>query len=326
LDNGIDAGIWTWIGFNAAVFALLVLDLGVFHRKPHAITAWEAGVWTSIWVSLALAFGAGIFVTSGSEPGVAFLTGYLIELSLSVDNIFVFVLLFSYFAVPPAYQHRVLFWGILGVIVMRGTLIALGSVLIHELHWVVYVFGVVLIVSAIRMATQGAGHQDPGRNPAVRLLSRLIPITPAYEGTRFFVRRGGILMATPLFVVLAAVETTDLIFAIDSIPAIFAITDDPFLVYSSNLCAVMGLRSMYFLLAGVVDRFHYLQLGLAVVLGFVGAKMLMSEVYKVPVEASLVVIASVIGVSVVASLLRPPSPELEHAATHVALEDEQAAD
>ena len=324
MGNGIDAGIWTWIGFNAVVFGLLILDLGVFHRKAHAVSVREAAAWTAVWVSLALAFNAGIFLTAGSEPGVAFLTGYLIELSLSVDNIFVFVLLFAYFAVPPAYQHRVLFWGIVGVIVMRGALIAAGSVLIHELHWVIYIFGAVLILSAIRMATQSASHNDPAANPAVRLIKRILPVTDSYEGSKFFVRRDGVLMATPLLVVLAAVETTDLVFAIDSIPAIFAITDDPFLVYSSNLGAVMGLRSMYFLLAGVVERFHYLQLGLAAVLTFVGAKMLLSEVYKVPVEASLAVIASIIGVSVVASLLRPPTSELEHVAEHVAAEEQAA--
>jgi tellurite resistance protein TerC len=324
LDGGIDASLWLWVAFNATIFGLLALDLGVFHRKAHAVTVREAAAWTVTWVSLAMLFNAGIFAFAGGEPGVAFLTGYLIELSLSVDNIFVFVLLFTYFAVPPAYQHRVLFWGIVGVIVMRGALIAAGSVLIHQLHWVIYIFGVILIFSAWRMATSGAGHQDPSTNPAVRLIRRFFPVTETFEGQRFFVRRNGVLMATPLLVVLGAVETTDLVFAIDSIPAIFAITDDPFLVYSSNLCAVMGLRSMYFLLAGVVGRFHYLQLGLSVVLAFVGTKMLLSEVYKIPVEASLVVIASVISIAIAASLLRPKASELEHASEAVRPPDESA--
>ncbi len=317
MDNGVDASIWAWIGFNAVVFALLILDLGVFHRQAHAISVKEAALWTVVWVSLALIFNAGIFVVSGSEPGLAFLTGYLIELSLSVDNIFVFVLLFSYFAVPAAYQHRVLFWGILGVIVMRGAMIAAGSALLHELEWIVYIFGVVLVFSAIRMATQGARHGDPSRNLAVRLVKRLIPVTDSYEGSKFFVRRNSVLMATPLLVVLAAVETTDLIFAIDSIPAIFAITRDPFLVYTSNLCAVMGLRSMYFLLAGVVEKFHYLQIGLATVLAFVGTKMLLADVYEVPVELSLIVIAIVLSIAVLASIAFPPARDLELVAEDV---------
>ncbi|HXH23235.1 MAG TPA: TerC family protein [Dehalococcoidia bacterium] len=314
MEGSIDASIWLWVAFNATVFGLLALDLGVFHRQAHAVSVKEAAGWTVTWVSLALTFNAAIYFLAGHEPGVAFFTGYLIELSLSVDNIFVFVLLFTYFAVPAAYQHRVLFWGILGVIVMRGTLIALGSVLIHQLHWVIYIFGAILILSAWRMATGGVSHQDPSTNPAVRFIRRFLPVTETYEGQRFFVRRDGVLMATPLMVVLAAVETTDLVFAIDSIPAIFAITHDPFLVYTSNLCAVMGLRSMYFLLAGVVGKFHYLQLGLSLVLAFVGTKMLLSEVYKIPVEVSLLVVASVISTAIAASLLFPKEPRLEHVA------------
>lgn len=325
MDNGVDAGIWAYVGFHVVIFTLLALDLGILHRKAHAVSVKEAAFWTATWVSLALLFNAGIFLTSGSGPGLAFLTGYLIELSLSVDNIFVFVLLFSYFAVPTAYQHRVLFWGIVGVIVMRGALIAVGSVLIHELHWIIYGFGAVLIVSAFRMATQGGHHGDPTKNPAVRLIRRFLPVTDGYEGSRFFVRRNGVLMATPLLVVLGAVETTDLIFAIDSIPAIFAITDDPFLVYTSNLCAVMGLRSMYFLLAGVVEKFHYLQIGLASVLAFVGAKMLLSDIYKVPVELSLLVIAIVLAMSVLASVAFPPTRDLKEVARDVEPQEPQPA-
>jgi tellurite resistance protein TerC len=324
MDNGVDAGLWAWAAFNAAVLALLALDLGVFHRRAHAVSVREAALWTAMWVGLALAFNAAIFMTAGARPGVAFLTGYLIELSLSVDNIFVFVLLFAYFAVPPAYQHRVLFWGIVGVIVMRGALIAAGSVLVHELHWTSYLFGGALILSAARMATQRGHHGDPSANPAVRVIRRFLPVTEGFDGTKFFVRRNGLLMATPLMVVLAAVETTDLIFAIDSIPAIFAITDDPFIVYTSNLCAVMGLRSMYFLLAGVVEKFHYLQQGLAVILAFVGSKMLLAGVYEIPVEVSLLVIGIVLAVAVAASRAFPPSSDLEEVAPVVKEDGDEA--
>jgi tellurite resistance protein TerC len=314
LDTDIHTGIGLWVAFNAGIIALLLIDLGIFHKEAHAVSVKEAALWTVTWVSLAMVFDAGVFYLAGQEPGTAFLTGYVIELSLSVDNIFVFVLIFAYFAVPPAYQHRVLFWGILSVIVMRGAFIIAGSVLVEQLHWVLYAFGVLLIISAYRMATSGASHEDPSSNPAVRFVRRFFPVTEDYEAHRFFVRRSGVFMVTPLFIVLVALNTTDLVFAIDSIPAIFAITHDPFIVYTSNLCAVMGLRSMYFLLAGVVDRFHYLQLGLSVVLAFVGTKMLIEDIYHVPVEASLGVIAAVITIAVVASLVHPKNPELEHVA------------
>jgi tellurite resistance protein TerC len=314
LDTEVNAGIWLWIAFNAGIITLLLIDLGIFHKEAHAVSVKEAALWTVTWVSLAMIFNAGVYFLAGHEPGVAFLTGYVIELSLSVDNIFVFVLIFAYFAVPAAYQHRVLFWGILSVIVMRGAFIIAGSVLVEQLHWVLYAFGVLLIISAYRMATSGAGHEDPSSNPAVRFIRRFFPVTENYEAHRFFVRRESVFMVTPLFIVLVALNTTDLVFAIDSIPAIFAITHDPFIVYTSNLCAVMGLRSMYFLLAGVVDRFHYLQIGLSVVLAFVGTKMLIEDIFHVPVEASLGVIASVITLAVVASLIFPKEPELEHVA------------
>ncbi|HXH23236.1 MAG TPA: TerC family protein [Dehalococcoidia bacterium] len=305
MDTDIHASLWLWAAFNIGILVLLVVDLGIFHREAHAVSVREAALWTVTWVSLAMAFDLGVYLLADPEPGLAFLTGYVIELSLSVDNIFVFVLLFAYFAVPPAYQHRVLFWGILSVILMRGSVIVAGSVLVEQLHWILYVFGALLIISAWRMATQGGGHDDPSQNPAVRFIRRFFPVTENYEGHRFFVRRDGVFMVTPLFIVLVALNTTDLVFAIDSIPAIFAITHDPFIVYTSNLCAVMGLRSMYFLLAGVVDRFHYLQFGLSVILAFVGTKMLLEDVYEVPIAASLGVIAAVITVAVAASLVRP---------------------
>lgn len=269
-------------------------------------------MWSVVWVTLSLLFAAGIFIVEGSEPGLAFLTGYVIEKSLSVDNIFVFVLLFSFFAVPPSYQHRVLFWGVLGALVMRGILIGVGSVLLSEFHWIIYVFGAVLIFSGIRMAT--AGEQKTINiegNIAVRLLRKVVPVSNEYEGQKFFTRKNGVLMATPLFLVLVVVETTDLIFAIDSIPAIFAVTDDPFLVYTSNVCAILGLRAMYFLLAGVVHKFHYLTIGLSFILVWVGAKMLLTDLYHVPIPLSLGVIATILTIAVAASLLRPKADHAE---------------
>ncbi len=309
MDNGVDASIWVWVGFNLVVLALLALDLGVFHRDAHAVTVKEAAGWSIVWVVLSLAFAAGIFVLEGADPGLAFLTGYVIEKSLSVDNIFVFVLLFSFFAVPAELQHRVLFWGVLGALVMRGVLIGIGSVLLGEFHWIIYVFGAVLIFSGIRMATAGEKKTvNIEGNLAVRLLRKVMPVSSEYDGQKFFTMRNGIRLATPLFLVLVVVETTDLIFAIDSIPAIFAVTDDPFLVYTSNVCAILGLRAMYFLLAGVVEKFHYLTMGLSLILVWVGAKMLLTDLYHVPIPLSLGVIATILAIAVGASLLRP-APE-----------------
>ena len=301
--------IWLWVGFNVFVLAMLAIDLGVFHKKAHEVSLKEAGTWTTVWVVLALVFNYGIYRFMGPAAGLEFLTGYLIEKALSVDNIFVFVLIFSFFRVPPRYQHRVLFWGILGALVMRGAMIAIGAALIQEFHWIIYVFGAFLVFTGIRMATQTEHAIEPESNPVIRLVRRFVPVTNAYHGQSFFIRQelGGRLrwVATPLFVVLVLVETTDLIFAVDSIPAIFAITTDPFLVYTSNVFAILGLRALYFLLAGVIHRFHYLKLGLSVVLVFVGAKMLLTDVYKLPVQMSLGIIALVLVASVVASLLFP---------------------
>jgi tellurite resistance protein TerC len=296
------------------VLAMLALDLGVFHRKAHTVSLREAAIWSVVWIGLAMLFNLGLYFLwdkisfestySNSEAALAFFTGYLIEKSLSVDNIFVFVLIFTFFAVPAAYQHRVLFWGILGALVMRGTLIAAGAALLKEFHWIIYVFGAFLIFTGIRMAMHKNEEIHPERNPLVRLLRRIMPVTENYEGDKFFIRRAGKLMATPLFLVLLLVESTDLVFAVDSIPAIFAITEDPFIVYTSNVFAILGLRSLYFLLAGVVDKFHYLKLGLSVVLVFVGIKMVLVDVYKIPVGISLGVIAGILAASIAASLLR----------------------
>jgi tellurite resistance protein TerC len=306
--------IWLWIGFNLFVLSMLAVDLGVFHRRAHKVSIKEATIWSVVWISLAMLFNLGLYLFwdklsptsnySNSEAALAFFTGYLIEKSLSVDNIFVFVLIFTFFAVPAIYQHRVLFWGILGALLMRGALIVVGAVLLEEFHWIIYIFGAFLIFTGIRMALHRNEEMHPEQNPVVRLLRRIMPVTENYEGDHFFIRRAGKLLATPLFLVLLIVETTDLIFAVDSIPAIFAVTNDPFIVYTSNVFAILGLRSLYFLLAGVIDKFYYLKLGLSAVLTFVGTKMVIVDFYKIPVGLSLGVIASILGISVIASLLR----------------------
>jgi tellurite resistance protein TerC len=322
--------IWLWLGFNAFVLALLAVDLGIFHRHAHVVSIKEAAGWSVAWISLALAFNAGIYHFMGSQAGLEFLTGYLIEKALSVDNIFVFVLIFAYFQVPPKYQHRVLFWGIIGALLMRGGMIFAGAYLIKQFHWIIYVFGAFLVFTGLRMATQKEHDIEPESNPVVRLVRRIVPVTGEYHGQSFFVRQqvGGVLrrVATPLFVVLVLVETTDLIFAVDSIPAIFAVTTDPFLVYTSNVFAILGLRSLYFLLAGVIHKFHFLKLGLSVVLVFVGAKMLLTDVYKVPTAASLGVIALILATSVAASLLFPKEAKAQDPVEHDPLDPADTSD
>lgn len=303
--------IWFWVIFNVFVLGLLALDLGVFHRNDHAVGMKEATIWTIVWISLAMVFNAGIYFFAGSEPALQFLTGYLIEKSLSVDNIFVFVMLFTYFNVPVVYQHRVLFWGILGALIMRGILIGIGAFLISQFHWVIYIFGAFLVFTGVRMAMQKDEHVEVESNGVVKLLRRIMPITQTYHGHDFFVRNAGRIFATPLFVVLLIVETTDLIFALDSIPAIFAVTTDPFLVYTSNVFAILGLRSLYFLLAEVVTKFRFLKLGLSAILVFVGIKMLIVEFFHIPILLSLGVIASILAISIVASLVLPEAAETD---------------
>jgi len=310
----MDGMLWLWVGFNIFVLLMLALDLGVFHRKAHVISIKEASIWSVVWIALAMLFNLGLYLFwetlapnssySNSQAALSFFTGYLIEKSLSVDNIFVFVLLFTFFAVPAAYQHRVLFWGIIGALLMRGALIAVGAALLKEFHWIIYVFGAFLIFTGIRMAIHRNEEMHPEQNPLVKLLRKIMPVTDMYEGDHFFIRRAGKLMATPLFLVLVLVESTDLIFAVDSIPAIFAVTQEPFIVYTSNVFAILGLRSLYFLLAGVVDKFYYLKLGLSVVLVFVGTKMAIIDLYKIPVGISLGIIAIILTTSIAASLLR----------------------
>jgi tellurite resistance protein TerC len=303
--------IWLFIGFNLCVLGLLALDLFVFHREAHEVRLKEAAAWSVFWVFLSLVFNGWIWYFRGREPALEFLTGYLIEKALSLDNIFVIVLIFSYFGTPPRFQHRVLFWGILGALVMRGAMILAGTYLIQQFHFIIYLFGGFLVFTGIRMATQHDHAIEPEANPVIRLVRRFLPVTNAYHGQKFFAREAratGTMqrVATPLFVVLMLVETTDLIFAVDSIPAIFAVTHDPFIVYTSNVCAILGLRALYFLLAGVIHKFHYLKLGLSVVLVLVGAKMLITDIYKVPIGLSLVLVALILTVSVAASLLFPP--------------------
>ncbi len=297
--------LWLWVAFNLVVAGMLALDLGVFHRRSHAVGVREALTWTAVWIGLAMAFNLGIYLTLGPTPALEFLTGYLIEKSLSLDNIFVFVLIFGFFQVPARYQHRVLFWGVLGALAMRAGLIAAGAALLARFHWVIYAFGLFLVVTGVRMALQRHASGDLSGNRALRLVRRLMPVTDTYHGERFTVREAGRRLATPLLLALVLLELSDLVFAVDSIPAIFAVTRDPFLVYTSNVFAILGLRSLYFLLAGVVGKFRYLKLGLSIVLSFVGVKMLLAEIRPVPIAVSLAVILGVLALSVILSLVVP---------------------
>jgi tellurite resistance protein TerC len=297
--------LWLWGGFLVFVLCMLALDLGVFHKKSHQVTFKEAAIWSIVWVTLAMIFNAGIWVYFGSERALEFLTGYVLEKSLSVDNIFVFVLIFSAFAVPQVLQHRVLFWGVLGALILRAIFIFAGAALIAKFHWLLYIFGGLLVVTGLKLLKSTEESADPNTNPLVRLFRKIIPTVDRYDGDHFFTIVDGKRYATLLLVALVAIEASDLLFAIDSIPAIFAVTRDPFIVFTSNIFAILGLRSLYFLLAEMMDRFHYLKTGLAVILTFVGTKMLLLEVYKIPISLSLGFIALTLVVAVVASLRRP---------------------
>lgn len=300
---------WMLVGFNVFVILMLILDLGVFHRHNHVVKVREALAWCAVWIALALVFNGIIWMWKGPEPALQFLAGYLIEKSLSVDNLFVFLLVFSYFKVPALFQHKVLFWGIVGAMLMRAALILVGTALLQRFHWVMYIFGAFLLVTGIKLAMSNEEDEelDPGKNPVVRLVRLLLPVTDGYREDRFFLREGGRLFATPLFIVLMVVETTDLVFALDSIPAIFAVTTDPFIVYTSNIFAILGLRSLYFALAGMMELFHYLRYGLALILSFVGVKMLLTDLFKIPIALALGIIAAVLALSVYASLRWPPA-------------------
>ncbi len=298
---------WMWAGFTVFVLAMLALDLGVFHRHAHAVTAREAATWTVVWVSLALAFNGWIASAFGAQHAMEFLSGYLIEKALAVDNIFVFLIIFATFHIPIAYQHRILFWGILGALVMRAVCIFLGAALLTRFHWIMYVFGAFLLLTGIKLLLQRDSEPHPERNPIFRLFTRLLPSTPKLDGPHFVTKIDGRWLATPMLLVLVLIEVTDLVFALDSIPAIFAVTNDPFIVYTSNIFAILGLRSMFFLLAGAMNRFHYLKVGLALVLIFVGTKMGLMDLYKIPIGTSLLIIAAILVASMFASWLRPPA-------------------
>jgi len=325
--------IAVWGGFIAGILLLLALDLGVFHRRAHAVGVREALTWTGVWIAFALGFNVLVYFlyehqwlgvgtraahsAGGQQAALDFLTGYIIEKSLSLDNIFVIALIFGYFRVPGVYQHRVLFWGVVGALVMRGAMIAAGSALIHRFDWIVYVFGAFLILTALKMLRGAHQKLDPEKNPLVRLARRLFPVSTTYDGQRFFTRSGGRRTATPLFLVLLLVESSDAVFAVDSIPAIFAITDDPFIVFTSNVFAILGLRSLYFALAGVMDKFRYLSTSLVFVLAFVGVKMILAHHWPIPTPVSLAVIAATLLAGVAASVVAsrrasggeaPPAP------------------
>ena len=295
---------WLWIGFSALVLGLLALDLGVFHRDAHVVTFREALGWTVVWVTLALTFNGILSWHHGPERGLEFLTGYLIEKALAVDNIFVFLIIFATFRVPSAFQHRILFWGILGALVMRAAFIFAGAALLERFHWIIYLFGAFLVLTGVKLLFQNEAELHPERNPIFRLFTRFVRSVPEYHGSRFTIVRDGRRYATPMLLVLVCVEASDLVFAVDSIPAIFALTKDPFIVFTSNIFAILGLRSMFFMLAGVMGRFHYLKVGLALVLGFVGTKMLLVDLYKIPIGFSLGIIGLILGGAILASWLR----------------------
>ncbi|HEY3321768.1 MAG TPA: TerC family protein [Planctomycetota bacterium] len=316
-------GTWWWVGFCAFVAVMLALDLGIFQRKAHEVRFKEALTWTIVWVLLALGFAGLVYHQRGAEDALQFVTGYLVEESLSVDNLFVFLLIFSYFKVPPVQQHRVLFWGVLGALVLRGVFIAAGVALVHRFHWVIFVFGGFLVIAGIKLFFHKEEEQDLSKNIILRWLKRLIPITHEYFGEHFFVKTdadgqvkhdGGAeaglpslkLLATPLFATLVVVEASDVIFAFDSIPAILAISTDTFIVYTSNIFAIMGLRSLYFCLAGVMNLFRFLKYGLAIILTFIGVKMLIQDYYKIPTLWSLAAVGGILFVSIVVSLLWAP--------------------
>ena len=299
----MDVPLWAWAALLAGVLAMLAVDL-VMHRQAHVISLKEAGIWSAIWVAIGLGVGAIIWWAYGAEFGLQYYAGYVIEKSLAIDNVFVWAVIFGYFAVPRQYQHRVLFYGVVGALIFRGIFIALGSVMIASFAWVLYIFGAFLILTGIRMMRQRDEHIDPSRSRTLRLFRRFVPTTDEYDGQRFFTRRNGILMATPLLAVLVVVEVTDVIFAVDSIPAIFAVTQEPFLVFASNALAILGLRAMYFLLADLMHRFIYLKLGLSLVLVWVGIKMIVSHaIWKIPTVISLGVVVAILATAIVASLI-----------------------
>lgn len=301
-----------WIGFNVSVLVMLLLDLGVFNRTPHAISLREAAAWSAIWVTLSLAFNYWILRAHGTAPALEFFTGYVVEKSLSVDNVFVFLLVFRAFGVAPRHQHRVLFWGVLGALVLRGLMIGIGAALVHRFAWILYLFGAFLLVAGARMMLRGHHDFRPEHNPLLRWARRVFPVSEGGEESRFFIREGAYWAVTPLLLALVVLESTDLLFALDSIPAVFGITRDPFLVYSSNICAILGLRAFYFLLAGVLPFFRYLDQGVSAVLIFIGGKMLVDPWVHLPTNLSLAVVAALLGISMAASLVAARVAKVTH--------------
>ncbi len=297
--------VYVWAGFIAFVILMLAIDLGIFHRKSHEIKIKEALIWSAVWISLALIFNYGIYVFLGKEKALEFLTGYLIEKSLSVDNLFVFIMLFTYFNVQPKYQHKVLFWGILGALIMRAIFIFAGVALISKFHWIIYIFGAFLVFTGIKMLFHNDEEIAPDKNPLVRLFKKFFPVSEQMHEGNFFVKINSKTVATPLFIVLLIVEFTDLIFAVDSIPAILSISNDTFIIFTSNVFAILGLRALYFALAGITKYFHYLKYGLSAILVFVGAKMVIADFYKIPILYSLLTILSILFVSILLSILFP---------------------
>ena len=291
-----------WISFAVVMTIMFILDIGIFNRKSHEIRFREALTWTLVWVSLALIFNAGVYVYLGPTKALEFFTGYIIEESLSVDNLFVFIMIFSYFHISKTHQPKILKWGIIGALIMRAVFILVGIELIERFHWMIYVFGGLLVITGIKMAFGGEEEIEPEKNLLVRLVRKFVPITKRVRDDRFFIKKGGILAATPLFLTLLVVESSDVIFAVDSIPAVLAVTHDPFIVYTSNVFAIMGLRSLYYLLANVMEMFVYLKLGISFILAFVGAKMLLADVYPIPIYFSLGVIVGVLAISIATSL------------------------
>jgi len=301
-ENNMSSHLLLWIGFAVLITFMFILDLGIFNRRSHEISFREALTWTLVWVGLAVVFNTGILFFLGADKALEFFTGYLIEESLSVDNLFVFIMIFSYFHISRALQPKILKWGIIGALIMRAAFIFLGIELFERFHWMVYVFGALLIFTGIKMAFGGEDKIEPEKNLVVRLVRRSVPITKRIYGDRFFIRRNGVLAATPLFLTLLVVESSDVIFAVDSIPAILAVTRDPFIVYTSNVFAIMGLRSLFYLLSNVMEMFAYLKLGVSVILAFVGVKMLLSQTYPVPIYFSLGVIVGVLAISILTSI------------------------
>lgn len=299
------ADYYLWTGFLVFVFIMLALDLGVFHRKTHEVKIREALIWSAVWISLALIFNYGIFIFMGKEKAIEFLTGYVIEKSLSIDNLFVFIMVFTYFNVEPKYQHKILFWGILGALIMRAIFIFAGVALISMFHWIIYVFGGFLIFTGIKMLFHKDEKLDPNKNPLVIIFKKFFPVTEQMHGSKFFVKINARTVATPLFIVLLVIEFTDLIFAVDSIPAILAISNDTFIIFTSNVFAILGLRALYFALAGITKYFYYLKYGLSAILVFVGIKMIMAEFYKIPVVYSLLSILGILIISILFSVIYP---------------------